>query len=91
MAGYLSAWFDWSADGDFSDLGEQVATDVLDGVAGDTDGTVNGTILLPITPASSASLAPSTARKVWMRMRFSKPQTMYHIRLILPSKPLIDC
>lgn len=63
--GYLSAWFDWSADGDFSDLGEQVATDVQDGGAGDTDGTVNGTILLSVTPASSASLAPSTARFRW--------------------------
>ncbi|RZV35548.1 MAG: hypothetical protein EX271_12825, partial [Acidimicrobiales bacterium] len=28
--GYLQAWFDWNNDGDFTDSGEQVATDIQD-------------------------------------------------------------
>ncbi|HPQ95368.1 MAG TPA: GEVED domain-containing protein, partial [Thiolinea sp.] len=36
-AGYLQAWVDWNRDGDFQDAGEQVAQDLQDNAAGDTD------------------------------------------------------
>ncbi len=63
--GFLRAWFDWNADGDFADAGEQVATDVQDGGSGDADGTVNGTIRLTVTPPGTAGLTASTARFRW--------------------------
>ncbi|MEO9970036.1 MAG: DUF11 domain-containing protein [Hyphomonadaceae bacterium] len=57
-AGLLQAFFDWNADGDFDDAGEQVATDVQDG-----DG--DGTIELVVTPPESLGTASSFARFRW--------------------------
>jgi hypothetical protein len=47
--GYLAAWMDWNRDGDFSDSGEQVATDLQDNASGDTNAAA-GTIAFSVTP-----------------------------------------
>lgn len=60
--GYLSAWIDFNDDGDFADAGEQVASNVTDGGAGDSDGAVNGTIALTVTPPAGAATTPTIAR-----------------------------
>lgn len=60
--GKLSGWIDFNADGDFADAGEQIASSITDGGAGDSDGTVNGTIAIALTPPASASTSPTIAR-----------------------------
>lgn len=52
-AGFLSAWFDWNADGDFNDAGEQMVTAQAVAV-----GTVNLNIAVP----STAIVGPTFAR-----------------------------
>lgn len=51
--GFLSVWFDWNADGDFNDAGEQMITAQAVAV-----GTTNLSIAVPIT----ASIGPTFAR-----------------------------
>ncbi len=51
--GFLSAWFDWNADGDFNDAGEQMATAQAVAV-----GAVNLNVPVPIT----AIIGPTFAR-----------------------------
>lgn len=62
--GYLQAWFDWDGDGSFGGVGEQVATAVQDGGAGDTDA-VLGTITLDVTPPAAAVTTQTFARFRW--------------------------
>lgn len=52
-AGFLSAWFDWNADGDFNDAGEQMATAQAVAV-----GAVNLNVPVPLT----AIIGPTFAR-----------------------------
>jgi uncharacterized repeat protein (TIGR01451 family) len=52
-AGFLSVWFDWNADGDFNDAGEQMITAQAVAV-----GTVNLNIAVPLT----AIIGPTFAR-----------------------------
>jgi len=52
-SGFLNAWFDWNADGDFNDAGEQMVTDQAVAV-----GTVNLNIAVPAT----AIIGPTFAR-----------------------------
>lgn len=52
-SGFLSAWFDWNADGDFNDAGEQMVTAQAVAV-----GTVNLNIVVPI----GAVIGPTFAR-----------------------------
>lgn len=61
-AGRLSAWIDYNDDGDFGDAGEQIASSVSDGGSGDSDGAVNGTIQLVLTPPTGAATTPTIAR-----------------------------
>ena len=56
--GMLQAFFDWNIDGDFTDPGEQVATNVQD-----TDN--DGTITLNITPPVDTVAGTSFARFRW--------------------------
>lgn len=56
--GYLQAFFDWNADGDFSDAGEQVAVNLQD-----TAGT--GFISIAVTPPLSAVNYNTFARLRW--------------------------
>lgn len=61
--GFLSAWVDWNDDGDFADSGEQVATNAVDGGAGDADAAVNATIRLAGTvPAGATPTALTISR-----------------------------
>jgi|GEM_PF-3847760 len=56
--GFLQAWIDWNADGDFDDAADQIATDVQDGVG-------NGTINLPVQIPADATLGNTFARFRW--------------------------
>lgn len=60
--GKLTGWADWNDDGDFADSGEQIASDAVDGGVGDTDGGVNGYIVLSVTPPANAAITPTIAR-----------------------------
>ena len=57
-SGYLQSWFDWNDDGDFTDAGEQVATNVQDT---DNDGIIN----LPVDSPSNAQPGNTIARFRW--------------------------
>lgn len=63
-AGRLQAWFDWNKDGDFLDPGEQVATNVGDNLAGDTNA-ATGTIGLSFPVPASAFIGQTFARFRW--------------------------
>ncbi|MFZ1387791.1 MAG: CshA/CshB family fibrillar adhesin-related protein [Thiolinea sp.] len=62
--GYLQAWFDWNSDGDFADAGEQVATNLQDNGAGDTN-TVAGTVAFNVSVPSNAATTATYARLRW--------------------------
>ncbi len=62
---YLSGWIDWNGDGDFADAGEQVASNIVDGGAGDTNAT-SGTIGFSVRPP-----AGTTTAATWARFRLS--------------------
>ncbi len=59
--GRLSAYIDWNGNGSFA-AAERIANGVTDGGAGDTDGTVNGVILLSVTPPVTAVTTQTFAR-----------------------------
>jgi uncharacterized repeat protein (TIGR01451 family) len=61
-SGYLSAWADWNDDGDFADAGEKYASDAVDGGSGDADATVNGVIVLSVTPPATAATTATIGR-----------------------------
>ncbi|MEL6569485.1 MAG: choice-of-anchor L domain-containing protein [Pseudomonadota bacterium] len=61
-SGLLQAWIDWGADGTFTTSGDQVATNLQDGGAGDLDGTVNGTIVFAANVPATATPGQSFAR-----------------------------
>ncbi|MBA3898063.1 MAG: hypothetical protein H0X36_13225 [Sphingomonadaceae bacterium] len=62
--GRLQAWIDWNGDGDFADAGEQIATDVADNGAGDTN-PATGTIGVSIPTPAAATLTQTFARFRW--------------------------
>lgn len=62
--GYLQAWMDWNADGDFNDAGEQVATNLTDGSAKDLSNNT-GTISFIVTPPLNAVATDTYARFRW--------------------------
>ena len=64
-AGRLQAWFDWNLDGDFLDAGEQVATNVTDNGANDTNAAVG------MVGLSFAIPANATVGQVFARFRWS--------------------
>ena len=58
--GYLQAWVDWNGDGDFNDIGEQIATDVEDGGVDDRSaesGVIELDILVPATATTGSTFA----------------------------------
>ncbi len=61
--GRLQGWIDWGADNSFTTAGDQIATNVIDGGAGDADGVANGIIRLNVT-------APAGTTQVTTRARF---------------------
>ncbi|MEM9738928.1 MAG: choice-of-anchor L domain-containing protein [Pseudomonadota bacterium] len=70
-SGQLQAWIDWGADGTFTTSGDQVATNLQDGGAGDLDGLVNGTIVF-------AANVPATAAtgQTFVRFRYSSDSNL---------------
>ena len=62
--GYLQGWIDWNGDGDFSDTGEDVATNIQDNLVGDTDNTV-GTIAFNVSVPAGAITNQTYARFRW--------------------------
>ena len=62
--GRLQCWVDWNGDGDFSDVGEQVAADVTDNGQGDTNATI-GTIGLSFVIPTTATMTQTFARVRW--------------------------
>lgn len=62
--GYLQGWIDWNGDGDFADAGEQVATDLRDNQAGDTDNT-SGIIKFTVNVPTTATTSQTFARFRW--------------------------
>ena len=57
--GYLQGWIDWNGNGDFSDAGEQIVTDLQ--LATGTTGTIN----IPITVPATATTLQTFARFRW--------------------------
>ena len=68
---YLSAWIDWNDDGDFADAGEQIASNIVDGGAGDTNST-SGIIGFSAAVPGTAVTTSGT----WGRFRFSSTSGM---------------
>lgn len=62
--GYLQGWIDFDGNGTF-DAGEQVATDLQEGGAGDTDGSGNGTITFDVNVPMTAVTSQTYARFRW--------------------------
>ncbi len=62
--GRLQAWFDWNGDGDFADAGEQVATNLQDNGAGDTN-PATGAITFAVTVPLTATTSQTYARFRW--------------------------
>jgi len=62
-SGYLNAWFDLNADGDFDDAGEQIAANLA--------GTSGGTINVPVTIPPTTAAGPTYAR-----FRYSTEQNL---------------
>lgn len=63
--GRLQAWIDWGGDGSFATAGDQIATNAIDGGAGDTDGLANGVIRLSVTPPNGTTQITRFARFRW--------------------------
>lgn len=62
--GRLQCWVDWNGDGDFSDAGEQAATDVTDNGPGDNNAAA-GTIGLSFIVPTAATMTQTFARFRW--------------------------
>ena len=73
--GRLQGWADWNGDGDFLDVGEQIATNVADNGTGDTNPAV-GTIGIAITPPSTAVLTQTFIRFRWSTTQSAPPSTL---------------
>jgi uncharacterized repeat protein (TIGR01451 family) len=63
--GRLQGWIDWADDGNFTTAGDQIATNAVDGGAGDTDGVVNGVIRLAVTPPTGTTQVTTISRFRW--------------------------
>ncbi len=62
--GFLNAWIDWNGNGVFTDAGEQVAVNVKDNTAPDSNA-ATGTIAIPFSVPSGATINPTFARIRW--------------------------
>ena len=63
--GRLQGWIDWADDGNFTTAGDQIATNAVDGGAGDTDGVVNSVIRLAVTPPAGTTQVTTISRFRW--------------------------
>ncbi|MFN0023380.1 MAG: GEVED domain-containing protein [Parvularculaceae bacterium] len=62
--GRLQGWIDWNGDGDFADAGEQVATNIQDNGAGDTN-LAAGAIGFALAVPAGATTSQTYARFRW--------------------------
>lgn len=60
--GRLQGWIDWAGDGNFTTAGDRIATDAIDGGAGDADGVANGVIRVAVTPPAGTTQTTAKAR-----------------------------
>ncbi|PWQ97378.1 GEVED domain-containing protein [Leucothrix pacifica] len=70
VGGYLQGWIDFDGNGTF-DVSEQVATNIQDGGAGDTDNTANGAITFDVSVPGTA-----TTNQTYARFRWSSTQNL---------------
>lgn len=82
--GRLQGWIDWNGDGDFLDVGEQIATNVTDNGASDTN-PATGTIGIAIATPLTAILTQTFVRFRWSTTLDAPPST-----LILPNGEVED-
>lgn len=68
VGGYLQGWIDFNGDGDFADVGEQIATNLQDNGTGDTDNTT-GKIAFSVTVPATATTSQIYARFRWSTMK----------------------
>lgn len=66
--GVLQSWVDWNGDNSFGGVGEQIASNVQDGGAGDSDASANGTIALSVVVPLAATAGQTYARFRWSTM-----------------------
>lgn len=62
--GRLQGWIDWNGDGDFNDVGEQIASNLVDNGPGDANPT-SGVIGIAVTPSAFTTTAQTFARFRW--------------------------
>lgn len=62
--GKLQGWIDWNSDGDFTDAGEQIATNLQDNGTGDTNAAI-GTLGINVNVPETASTTATYARFRW--------------------------
>lgn len=74
--GRLSAWVDWTGNGDFTTAGDQIAADVADGGIGDADGALNGSIRLAVAVPGNAAPGQTFARFRWSSAAALPPQAL---------------
>jgi uncharacterized repeat protein (TIGR01451 family) len=74
-SGRLQAWIDWNRDGDLLDAGEQIATNVADNGAGDSN-PATGVIGIAITTPNTASLIQTFMRFRWSTTLDVPPSTL---------------
>ena len=60
--GRLQGWIDWGRDNIFATTGDRIASNAIDGGAGDSDGTANGIITLSVPVPTGALPGTSFAR-----------------------------
>ncbi|MGB1254727.1 MAG: GEVED domain-containing protein, partial [Thiolinea sp.] len=63
--GYLQGWIDWNGDGDFSDSGEQIASNLRDDGTGADSNANDGMIAFNVSVPATALRAASFARFRW--------------------------
>jgi uncharacterized repeat protein (TIGR01451 family) len=73
--GRLQGWVDWNGDGDFLDLGEQIAANVADNGTGDTNPAI-GTIGIAIATPLTAILTQTFVRFRWSTTLNVPPSTL---------------
>lgn len=64
-SGYLQGWIDWNGDGDFTDSGEQIATDLRDDGSADDVASGDGIIQFDVAVPASTTTNQTFARFRW--------------------------
>jgi uncharacterized repeat protein (TIGR01451 family) len=92
--GRLQGWIDWNGDGDFTDVGEQIATNLQ--LSTGTSGTIS--VLVPV-PSNAITTAPTYARFRWSTTADLTPTATatdgevedYQVSITTPAPNLGSC